>query len=87
MDEETQNVLKAYDMTFNRKEGKLVMMDLEAAFHDRVNPEVERELEEIPHPYREYVVRGQRSVIQKIKAAMELSKQPVEETDDGTPIT
>lgn len=72
MEEEVVNTIRAYGQTFKRREGKLVLDDLVAAFYDRVNPEVEAELSEIPHPYREYVAKGQRDVITKIKAIIDM---------------
>jgi len=83
MDTEEKAIFKAYEMTFNRKEGKLVLMDLEAAYLDSHNPDVLAQLEDIPHPYKEYVLKGTRLVVRNIKAAMELSKQPVETEDGG----
>jgi len=84
MDEETLNILKAYEMTFARKEGKLVMTDLEEAYIDNVNPSVMEQIESIPHPYQEYVLKGMRIVVQNIKAATELAKEPVENDDGGS---
>lgn len=83
MNEEEQSIFKAYEITFKRKEGKLVLMDLEAAYLDGMNSDVNEQIADIPHPYNEYVLKGMRIVIQNIKAAMELAKEPVETEDGG----
>lgn len=83
MDEEQKAIFTAYKNTFTRKEGLLVMDDLEAAYHERVNPDLEDELEDIPHPFRAYVVMGQRSVILAIKDAIKQADQPVVSDDDS----
>ena len=81
MNKEEQSIFKAYEMTFKRKEGQLVLMDLEAAYLNDMNPDVKNMLADIPHPYQEYVLKGMRIVVQNIKAAMEVSNAPVEDND------
>lgn len=82
MDEEQKAIFQAYKNTFTRKEGQLVFDDLVAAYHERVNPDLEDELEDIPHPFRAYVVMGQRSVVLAIKDAIKQADQPVTVSDD-----
>lgn len=84
MDSEQKAVLKAYKDTFLRKEGQLVLMDLEDAYLNELNPDVDIMLQEIPHPYREYVHKGMKIVVQNIKAAMDLADAPVEIEDDSS---
>jgi hypothetical protein len=84
MDTEELAIFKAYKTTFTRKEGQLVLMDLEAAYLNGLNSDVETMLSDIPHPYNEYVLKGMRTVIQNIKAAMELADAPMENEDGSS---
>lgn len=69
---EEYEVLRKY-LIFTAGDGLDVYNDLMSVFYDF---EVEMpELEEIPHPYREYVKHGCRMVMQKIRNASLLAEE------------
>lgn len=71
LDKKSIQLLQLY-AEFVGGSGKLVFEDLEEAFLKRANPDLEKEMEEFPHPYRAYVEVGQRMVVQKIREAYNL---------------
>lgn len=73
MDEETQHLLDEY-LVFKNGAGFNVYTDIMETFHELHNDVINEELAEIPHPYREYVIKGMRMVTQRIKDTIKLAE-------------
>ena len=66
------SIIKAYYDLFGSRYGDTVLDDLKETFIERLNEEYELEIEKIPHPFQEYVRKGERNVIKAIEAAIKL---------------
>ena len=71
--EAERNVLDAYLRLFDCPDGELVLADLSRSFAMRLG-EADADVEDIPHPYRAYHIDGQRYVVDKIIATMQLAR-------------
>ncbi|MBF0285521.1 MAG: hypothetical protein HQL51_13805 [Magnetococcales bacterium] len=84
-----QELAGHYGALFQSSHGEWVLRDLNEAFVQRLNPALEEEMSQFPHPYRAYVEIGQRMVVQKLKAAIEASgfhilmEEAIDEYDVG----
>lgn len=65
--------IRAY-MVFSNGEGLKVFEDLMYTFYDS-SDSLNEELQEIPHPYREYVVKGCRMVMSKIRDMNKIAEE------------
>lgn len=74
-DKQTRDLITAYEHIFKTGMGEMLSEDLENAFVRRLNPELETEMEQYPHPYRAYVEIGQRMAVQKILALAEAGQK------------
>jgi len=59
----------------------LVFKELKERFHDRIL-DADEALEDIPHPYRQYVVLGQRMVLETIIEAAKVAPEIKEEDNE-----
>lgn len=60
---------------FTNGGGLEVFEDLKATFYDLHSDGMNEELSEIPHPYREYTIKGMRMVIQKIMDTIQIAEK------------
>ena len=72
MSDEEVEMLRAY-MVFSNGDGLKVFEDLMYTFNEFSSDAFNEELEEIPHPYREYVKAGCRLVMKKISTVTKLA--------------
>lgn len=70
---EQRSLLEDYQI-FLTGQGLNVLEDLTETFYDLHSPGMNEQLDEIPHPYQEYTIKGMRMVIQKIKDTIKLSQ-------------
>lgn len=61
-------LMRVYADLFSAQNGRIVLDDMAAVYHDRLSAVVEAEVAEIPHPFRAYYVEGQRSVVLALRA-------------------
>lgn len=69
-----ETVLSAYVAAFRSPDGEIVLDDLRQSFVNLDNPGIVDELKEYPHPYRAYIEKGMRIVIEKIDAGIALGE-------------
>lgn len=72
--DEEKKLLSSY-LIFANGDGWQVYEDLLYTFRDFKSDALNEELEEIPHPYREYVKMGARLVMDKITDTMKLAQE------------
>lgn len=88
MTTESEQIFEAYLDVSTTGSGKIMLEDIRRAFIELTDPTLSEELDEIPHPYRAYVERGMRLVVQKIEGTIALAEQyridgyPEEESND-----
>ena len=70
--EDEINIIRAYYDLFGSRFGDLVLDDLKQTFIERLNDDYEAELEQVPHPFQEYIRKGERNVVRAIEAAIRL---------------
>ena len=73
MNDEEVEMLRAYQV-FSNGDGLKVFEDLMYTFNEFNSDTLNEELEEIPHPYREYVKAGCRLVMKKISEVTKLAE-------------
>lgn len=70
-------VLAAYADVFSTASGEIVLQDILAAYHDRSNLELEEAVATVDHPFRAYLVEGQRSVALSIRDTARYAREKV----------
>jgi hypothetical protein len=74
LSDKEKDIIRAY-MVFSNGDGLTVLEDLMYTFYDMKSAPFNEELQEIPHPYQEYVVKGCRMVMSKIMDMRKIAEE------------
>lgn len=79
------DVLAAYADVFGTASGQVVLRDILDAFHDRENSALEEQMSTVDHPYRVYLIEGQRMAALLIRdtIATALAQHTTGDDDDA----